>query len=162
MNIFKNFCVESSDNLTMFSGGTNDPRYQNIFEGWILEPYDGGNFNNTVTRATVVRNMIKRTDMGTPDGTYIGFSGSPVGVISSPIYSTYLLDFGGTGNVANATTYTCCGSTKTIYITGGTVSSVKVDGTTVRTATGCEVVVPMYHTFSVTWSSSPTIVVVGE
>jgi hypothetical protein len=91
----------------------------------------------------------------------IGYN--PVGIISTPVYGSYLVDnIQGTGAIVNNTLYTCWQSPKDIYISGGTVSSVQVEGTTVFTATDCMVHVEPDDTFKIVWSSVPIIVVIGE
>lgn len=66
------------------------------------------------------------------------------------------------GSIANNTLYTCWQSPKVIYISGGTVSSVQVEGQEVFTSTNCTAVLQPSDTFKIVWSSSPTIKVIGQ
>jgi hypothetical protein len=86
---------------------------------------------------------------------------NPCGVIATPVTGTYLAD-SGAGAIANNTLYACAQSPKNIYITGGTVSIVQVEGTTVFVATNCMVHLEPSDTFKIVWSAPPTIVVIGE
>lgn len=157
-NIFRDFSwYAPSGNQTAFIDADTNINLPDVYEGWTI--YSAYNVNNTVTFATIVSNIYWQSWIGTKQG----FSGGPVGYISSPILSsTNLVDFGGSGTIANNTLYTVYGSPKNIYISGGTVSSVQVDGQTIFTATGCLVHVEPGDTFKIVWSSQPTIVVIGQ
>jgi hypothetical protein len=91
-----------------------------------------------------------------PPSPYI--SGSTVSYKLS-VYAVYT---GTAQNIANNTQYTCYQSPKSIYINGGTVSSVIVDGQTVFTQTNCMVTLQCGDTFKAIWSSAPTITVFGQ
>lgn len=54
------------------------------------------------------------------------------------------------------------GSDLTVYVTGGTVSNISVDGKTVGVATNTQVKVPRGKVLAVTYSSAPTITYTGE
>jgi len=132
----------------------------------IIESNWGGDYipyNNTIKDNRISGSFVKA----------ISFSGlsnqlcrdnrgyNPLGVIANPVTSTSIVD-SGTDSIVSATTYTNIQSPKTIYIRGGTVSDVKIGGTTVYVATNCSVYLEPLETFSVTWSSAPTIVVIGS
>lgn len=89
----------------------------------------------------------------------IGYN--PVGNIANPVSGSYLVD-SGLGTIANNTVYTCSQSDKTIYVSGGAVSQIQVDGQTVSTTTGVSVFVPSGKAFKIVWSSAPEITVIGN
>ncbi len=90
---------------------------------------------------------------------------NPVGAIALPLggtSNTTIVDSGVTATWVNGTTYTCSQSPKNIYISGGTIISVAVEGETVYTATSCMVHLEATDTIAITWSDAPTIKVIGE
>lgn len=93
---------------------------------------------------------------------------NPKGLISNPISGrggSYIVDSGTASTWVSGTTYTNSESPKILYIYGGTVSTIKVDGSTIATATtSTPVTVNLGYgdTFSVTFSSAPTIQVFGQ
>lgn len=101
---------------------------------------------------------------------------NPVGRISSNfiwngtsfnyIVDGYAWNAASTGNSStwnSATTYTNWESPKTLYVSGGTVTAIVVDGQTLYTsATNCTIILQLGDTFSVTFSTAPTINVIGQ
>jgi hypothetical protein len=91
---------------------------------------------------------------------------NPIGYEATPIWgSTHIIvdpDRGSNATWVSAVTYTNVGSAKNLYISGGTVTVITVDGVTLYTATGVYVHLEPLDTFSITFSSAPTIKVIGE
>jgi hypothetical protein len=158
-NKFTDWFSESGSSFQAFQDLNTNPDYPNIFESWWLRADTGCTISNTVSAGTVVRDIHKLN----AGGSFTGFSGSPAGIVANPVLSgSTLVPWGGNASIANGTTYTCKLLPMTIYISGGTVSQVQVGGSTVYTATNCDVHLVPGETFSVTWSSAPTITVDGE
>jgi len=86
---------------------------------------------------------------------------NPKGYIANTVLGSYLVD-SGSGTIANNTGYTCTQSPKTIYIGGGTVLNVYVNGQVVFATTNVMVYLSGGNTFEVEWSSAPTIKVFGQ
>ena len=104
-------------------------------------------------------------DPNVPESTMINNTGyNPVGPIAHPIsgISAYLVDLGGNSTWISGRVYTNTGSPKVLNISGGTVSFVAQNGVTLFTATGCTVTLQPGDTFSVTFSTAPTINVIGQ
>jgi len=87
---------------------------------------------------------------------------NPIGNIAYPVSGSLLVNQGGSGPILNNTQYTNIFTPKSIYINGGKVSSVIVNGQTVFKATGCTVVLQPLQTFKVVWSKQPTITTIGQ
>ena len=88
---------------------------------------------------------------------------NPVGKIASPISGSAIVDWGSSSTWLSGTKYTNWGSPKTVYLTGGTVSAIVVDGQTLFTATTTTtIILQPGDTFSVTFISAPTITVIGQ
>jgi hypothetical protein len=87
---------------------------------------------------------------------------NPVGNIAEPVSGSLLVNNGGTALIASNTQYTNIFTPKTISISGGTVSSVIVNGKTVFTGTNCNVVLQPLATFKIVWSNQPKISVSGQ
>lgn len=108
----------------------------------------------------------------TSTGKIIGNTGyNPVGYITNPLYvasgnaNNTIVDslWGNSATWISATTYTNVGSPKVLYITGGTVTAIAVDGQTLfTTATTVSIPLQPGDTFSVTFSIAPTITVFGQ
>jgi hypothetical protein len=92
---------------------------------------------------------------------------NPVGIITNPFPTS------GAGNIGNVsqsaavpasnTTQTVVSTPKTIIQTGGTVTAVKINGTSVATAAGNYTFkLGLGETYSVTYSGAPTISVYCE
>lgn len=88
----------------------------------------------------------------------LGFN--PVGYIALPAYGAYIVDALGTGTLLNNTLYTNIGTNKMIYISGGTVSNVTLDGQLVFATTNISVTVPSGKTFLYLCSIQPTSIIV--
>jgi parallel beta-helix repeat protein len=104
-------------------------------------------------------------DPNVPENTYINNTGyNPVGYIASPISGStaYLVDSGSNSTWISGRVYTNTGSPKVLDISAGTVSVVAQNGVTLFTATGCTVTLQSGDTFSVTFSTTPTIKVTGQ
>jgi hypothetical protein len=91
---------------------------------------------------------------------------NPIGAIADPIHAAdnIISDKGGdTATFTSGTTYTNSGSSKTLYISGGTVTAIVHNGVTLATsAATITLFLQPTDTFSVTFSSAPTIVVMGQ
>ncbi len=87
---------------------------------------------------------------------------NPVGTIAKPVSGALLVNNGGTATIASNTQYTNIFTPKTIIISGGTVSSVIVNGKTVFKGTNCSVVLQPLATFKIVWSNQPKISVLGQ
>ena len=88
---------------------------------------------------------------------------NPVGKITSPISGSTIVDWGSSSSWVSGTTYTNWGSPKTLYLTGGTITAIVVDGQTLFTAaTTATIILQPGDTFSVTYSNAPTITVFGQ
>jgi hypothetical protein len=90
---------------------------------------------------------------------------NPIGYISSPISSggITLVDSGSSSTWTSGTTYTNWESPKTLYISGGRVTAIVVDGQVLyTTATSVSITLQPGDTFSITFSSAPTIKVFGQ
>ena len=91
---------------------------------------------------------------------------NPKGYIANPIAATTysIIDMGGTNSTwVSATTYTNFQSPKTLYLSGGTITALIVDGQTLFTTAGSyAIVLELGDTFSVTFSAAPTITVIGQ
>ena len=104
-------------------------------------------------------------DGNVPENTMINNIGyNPVGYIANPISGStaYLVDSGSNSTWICGRVYTNTGSPKLLNISGGTVSVVAQNGVTLFTATGCTVTLQPGDTFSVTFSTAPTINVIGQ
>lgn len=104
--------------------------------------------------------QTKITDTGTNTRIKNNVGYNPVGYIANPVSGSNLVD-SGAGAIANNTQYTCWQSPKTLYISGGTVNSVQVEGQEVFTGTNVMVVLQPSDTFKIVWSDAPTIKVMG-
>ena len=112
-----------------------------------------GGVNGTINLNTNSTHMIIADNIGY----------NPIGYIANPVYaSLYLDDSRGTAGIANDSQYICLGSAKNIYISGGTVVSVYVNGEVVFTTTNVTVHLVCGDTFEIVWSSAPTIKVMGS
>ena len=110
-----------------------------------------------------VNNNIADTNV--PENTMINNIGyNPVGHIARPISgnTAYLVDSGSSSTWISGRVYTNTGSPKVLNISAGTVSIVAQNGVTLFTATGCTVTLQPGDTFSVTFSTAPTINVIGQ
>ena len=104
-------------------------------------------------------------DSGVSTVIYNNTGYNPVGIINNPFRGNnhVLLDLGGDNATwSSAATYTNWESPKTLYISGGTVTAVVQNGQTIFSATGCTVILQPSDTFSITFSSVPTIKVEGQ
>ena len=113
-------------------------------------------FNNVTT---------KITDLGTSTRIYTNLGYISLGHIVNPISSggNTLVDSGSNSTWVSARTYTNSESPKILYISGGTVTAIVYDGTTLyTTATTCNIILQPGDTFSVTFSSAPKITVFAQ
>jgi len=89
----------------------------------------------------------------------IGYN--PVGPISSPISGSTIVDSGSSSKWTSGTTYTNWESPKVLSISGGTVTAIEVNGQALSPTTSTITLQPG-DTFSITFSSTPTIKVSGQ
>jgi len=128
-------------------------------------------FGTYQTYSQIIGNRMFTYGVQSPAATDIIQNNSgwnPLGVIALPISGTNILDVGAssTSTLVSGTTYTNWNSPKTIYITGGTVTAITRNGTTLATITVATSAIPVHlepsDTFSITFSVAPTVVVMGE
>jgi hypothetical protein len=92
----------------------------------------------------------------------IGYN--PIGNIPFPFFagSTLILDSGGNNaTMTSGLTYTNVGSPKTVYISGGAVTAISVNGQVIGITTGTITLEPT-DSFSVSFTSSPTLKIFGQ
>jgi len=127
---------------------------------------ESGALNNILIGNNVYNNINHNIiDTNVPENTMINNTGyNPVGYIASPISGStaYLVDSGSNSTWISGRVYTNSGSPKVLNISGGTVSTVAQNGVTLFTMTGCTVTLQPDDTFSVTFSTAPTINVIGQ
>jgi len=148
--IVKNNTIVNSGGVVNFLG---------ICEAGDINPYNTTIISNDVHLCTVGDRILFASGKGQVVRGNIGYN--PVGNIANPVSGSYLLD-SGSGTIANNTVYTCYQSDKTIYISGGTVLQIQVNGQTLFMATGVSVLVLSGDTFKIVWSSAPTVNVAGN
>jgi hypothetical protein len=123
-----------------------------------LRQYSGANniwSNNRVIGCDTAASFVAGTGR-----VYDNVGYNPKGLIANPVSGAYLVD-SGSGTIANYTTYTCDQSDKTLYITGGTIITIEVNGVTVYTSTEKTIYLNAAQTVRITWSSAPTITCMG-
>lgn len=83
---------------------------------------------------------------------------NPVGYLANPFTgsNTEMYNTGSNATMTSDMTYTVCGSARTIYVSGGTVTAITVNGQATGLTSGTIVLQPM-DTFSITFSSAPTL-----
>ena len=86
---------------------------------------------------------------------------NPVGPVSSPLSGSTIVDSGSSNVWTSGTTYTNWESPKALSISGGTVTAIKVNGQALSPTTSTITLQPG-DTFSITFSSTPTIKVSGQ
>jgi parallel beta-helix repeat protein len=127
---------------------------------------ESGASNNSLIGNNIYNNINAQIlDTNVPENTMIANTGyNPVGYIANPISgnTAYLVDSGSSSTWISGRVYTNTGSPKVLNISAGTVSVVAQNGVTLFTATGCTVTLQPGDTFSVTFSTTPTINVIGQ
>ena len=127
---------------------------------------ESGAYNNVLKDNNAYNNWEANIyDPNIPENTKINNIGyNPVGPIPSPISGStaYLVDSGSNSTWISGKLYTNTGSPKVLNISGGTVVDVAQNGVTLFTMTGCTVTLQPGYTFSVTFSTAPTINVIGQ
>ena len=125
---------------------------------------------SNVVNAVISNNQFntvttKITDLGTSTRIYTNLGYNSLGHITNPISSAgnTLVDSGSSATWVSGRTYTNSESPKVLYISGGVVTAIVFDGTTLYTsATTCSIILQPGDTFSVTFSSAPKIVVFAQ
>ncbi|MGD0644630.1 MAG: right-handed parallel beta-helix repeat-containing protein [Candidatus Bathyarchaeia archaeon] len=154
-----------------FWAGSNGTTGNIISQNTIYHAATGINLMTTGVNDTILDNnqliscSTPITDSGANTVIYNNTGYNPVGYITYPFFGNnhILLDLcGDNATWSSAVTYTNWESPKTLYISGGTVTAVVQDGQTIFSTTGCTVVLQPGDTFSLTFSSAPTIKVVGQ
>ena len=88
---------------------------------------------------------------------------NPVGYIANPFTGNtkIMYDTGDNGTITSDWIYTNCASTKTIYISGGKVSAITVNGELTGITSG---IITLYasENFSITFTEPPTLKVMGQ
>lgn len=154
--------------ISLLANSASKTRYCNIINNTVLQGAYGVTFSsetyceyNSLIDNDLRSSSTKLSGRGT-SSTFINNLGyNPVGDVTNPVSGSTLVD-SGTGPIANNALFTCWQSPKTIYINGGTVSSVQVNGVEVFTNTNVVAVVQPSQTFKIIWSVAPTIRVVGQ
>ena len=126
-----------------------------------------GALNNVLVGNNVHNNLWNQIyDANVPENTMINNIGyNPVGPIKNPIASNtaYLVDSGTSSTWISGKTYTNSGSVKDLYISGGTVTAIVQDGRTLASAASTiTIILQPGDTFSVTFTVTPTINVIGQ
>jgi parallel beta-helix repeat protein len=153
--------------LYVFSG------YNSILNNEFYNPNNIGVYLRSGSEYNIVEgNDLRHTyssqkidDYGIRDTLENNAGYNPLGHIASPFVASgsYILDSGGSTTPASGTTYTNWESPKVLYVSGGTLTAIVVDGQTLFTApTTCTIPLQPGETFSVTYTVAPTIVVMGE
>ncbi len=106
----------------------------------------------------------KISDSGIATSIYNNTGYNPVGYIASPISGStnYIVDSGSTFAWISGRVYINTESPKVLNISAGTVSVIAQNGVTLFTATGCTMTLQPGDTFSVTFTITPTINVIGQ
>jgi hypothetical protein len=114
---------------------------------------------------TIISTTTPIIDSGVSTAIYNNTGYNPVGYITNPFSGNIqiLLDSGGDNATwSSGVTYTNWESPKTLYVSGGTVTTVVQNGQVISSNTGCTVVLQPRDTFSITFSLPPTIKVEGQ
>lgn len=148
-----------------FDDRSGSARTQNV--GIAMSYTVATGYGNVLIGNNAYNNLFLNFDVGNnvPESTMINNTGyNPVGYIANPISGStaYLVDSGSNTTWISGTVYTNTGSPKVLNISAGTVSVVAQNGVTLFTATGCTVTLQPGDTFSVTFSTAPTINVIGQ
>lgn len=127
---------------------------------------DSGAYENILIGNNVYGNINAQIDDGNvPENTMINNTGyNPIGHIASPISgnTAYLVDSGSNSTWISGRLYTNTGSPKELDISAGTISVVAQNGVPLFTSTNYTVTLQPGDTFSVTFSTVPTINVIGQ
>ncbi len=125
----------------------------------------GSDATNTTISGNDINAVCTINDEG-PDTRILDNQGyNPVGYISNPINprEATLIDKGSSSTWISGTIYTDWESPKILYISGGTVTAIVYDGQILYTsATNCSITLYPGDTFSVTFSTAPTINAYGQ
>jgi hypothetical protein len=131
----------------------------------------GINLNSVNVAGTIVSNnqliscINPITDSGVNTAIFNNTGYNPVGYITNPFSGNnhIFLDLGGDNATWSSTvTYANWESPKTLYISNGTVTAVVQNGQTIFLTTDCTLVLQPGDTFSIIFSSAPTIKVEGH
>lgn len=125
----------------------------------------GSGATSTTISGNNITAVYTINDAGTDTKIFNNPGYNPVGYISSPISSggITLVDKGSGSTWVSGTTYTNWESPKILYISGGTVTAIVYDGQTLYTSTTtCSITLQPGDTFSVTFTTAPTINVIGQ
>jgi parallel beta-helix repeat protein len=164
----KIFCINQEFNSTgntiknnkCYSDITNKPSNciyigDTNSSGNFIEENDFENFTSPISDAALNSTRISNN---------AGYN--PKGKISSPISGNggaFFCDAGNNATFVSTTVYNNTESPKVLYMSGGTVTVVAVDGMTLYTTAGSYTIYLGYgDTLSITFSSAPTITVYGE
>jgi parallel beta-helix repeat protein len=174
-----NLIIGNNINCTTASGrtgiafwaGSNGATDNRISQNTICNTETGINLMTAgVSGAILTNNQLIScstpiADSGAGTAIYNNTGYNPVGYITNPFRGNnhILLDLGGDNATwSSAVTYTNWESLKTLYISSGTVTAVVQNGQTIFSTTGCTVVLQPGDTFSIIFSSPPTIKVEGQ
>jgi hypothetical protein len=122
-------------------------------------------YNNTLCNNVLPKGLSSGKSV-TLDSTWSVYGNTlynPVGYISKPINSVtyHIVDSGSNSTFISDVTYTNVQSPKTLYISGGTVTNITKNGQSIGLTSGT-IYLAALDTFSITFSSTPTIIVYGE
>lgn len=129
---------------------------------------DGKSKNNIISENLLISNSKNVFDNNVPQNIFINNTGyNPIGPLTNYIVGNYLNDgfavgVWGSSNWTSSTVYTNSGSIKVVSITKGDVTSITHNGETIFTSTNCSLMLQPGDTFSVTFSSTPVIEVLGK
>ena len=166
-----NFTTASGRTGIAFWSGSNGATGNRISQNIIYNAATGINLMAAGINGAILANnqliscITPITDSGVSTVIYNNTGYNPVGIITNPFSGNnhILLDLGGDNATwSSAVTYTNWESPKTLYISSGTVTAVVQNGQTIFSTTGCTVFLQPRDTFSITFSSVPTIKVEGQ
>ncbi len=140
----------SSNTLTSITNG--------IFE---VDNYCG----NNIYSSNIFRSVATPITLASASNSSIidNWGYNPKGYIATPFVANlrYISDSGSNATISSDRVYTNQGSPKDIYITGGTVTAITVNGEAVGVTSGLITLAPR-DTFSITFSEAPTLKVYAK
>jgi parallel beta-helix repeat protein len=167
-NIISQWDMSNTWHYAVLIRGSNNIISDNVMSD--TNPYSMGfditGINNYVSGGSIVCQQPAFGWALMPAGTKVYNVGgyNPVGYIANPFSASLKNIYDTLGDNATLTsgwTYTNIGSPKTLYITGGTVTVIAQNGQTLASTT-MQLNLQPGDTFSVTFSTAPTINVVGQ
>ncbi len=159
------YCVYTDGNINTFVVTNNiwNSSGSTVMRGFYIDGTNNQNILFAGNSINVNSRPFDYTNIPLDLKIYDNMGYNPHGLLSTPISGSYLVDSGSSSTWTSGTTYTNSGSPKVLYVSGGTVTVIAVDGTTLYTAaTTCTIILQPGDTFSVTFTSAPTIKVFAQ